>query len=200
MVSYSRCLLILQARYDIPPAVYPGTMGSTQPHDFNVPPHALTQPLPGHDNDELDLPTGVDILRAAGQRPAAKKAGARRSDPTPGKSEKAKGKQRDVSPQPRGPKRKPSSTVLGASEPKKQKGRSSGSSNFRDEDLEALHDILEELLPIGGKGWMEVEDQFNQWAGENGRPSRTAKSLEAKYKQVCTVHFMGLKYANRYDF
>ena len=69
---------------------------------------------------------------------------------------------------------------------KKQRGRSAGVHNYSSEDLDALLDILEECLPLGGHAWNSAGDEFNTWAQENGRPSRTAKSLELKFKQVRT--------------
>jgi hypothetical protein len=59
-----------------------------------------------------------------------------------------------------------------------------GIANYSPEDLDALLDILEESLPLGGNAWNSASDEFNAWAQENGRPSRTAKSLELKFKQV----------------
>jgi hypothetical protein len=37
---------------------------------------------------------------------------------------------------------------------------------------------------LGGHAWDSAATEFNEWAQENGRPSRTAKSLELKFKQV----------------
>jgi len=45
-------------------------------------------------------------------------------------------------------------------------------------------DILKEHLPLGGHVWNSAADKYNAWAQENGHPSRTAKSLELKFKQV----------------
>lgn len=73
---------------------------------------------------------------------------------------------------------------LGHADKKKQRGRTAGAHNYSPEDLDALFDILEECLPLGGHAWNSAGDEFNTWAQENGRPSRTAKSLELKFKQV----------------
>ena len=43
--------------------------------------------------------------------------------------------------------------------------------NYLSEDVDALFDILEEVLPIGGKGWGNVEDEFLSWVAVNGRPA-----------------------------
>lgn len=79
---------------------------------------------------------------------------------------------------------------LGHAVGKKQRGRAAGAHNYSSEDVDALLDILEESLPLGGHAWNSAGDDFNIWAQENGRPSRTAKSLELKFKQVKT-HFFG---------
>lgn len=84
-----------------------------------------------------------------------------------------KGKRKAASPEP-----------LGHADRKKQRGRASGAQNYSSEDLDALLDILEECLPLGGHAWNSAGDEFNTWAQENGRPSRTPKSLELKFKQV----------------
>jgi hypothetical protein len=69
---------------------------------------------------------------------------------------------------------------------KKQRGCCAGAANYSTEDIEALLDILEEQLPLGGKAWIAASDDFSKWAEENGWPVRTAKSLELKFKQVCS--------------
>ena len=73
--------------------------------------------------------------------------------------------------------------------PKKQRGRVVGAANYLPEDVDALLNILEEQLPLGGKGWLVAADSFFKWAEENGRPFRSAKSLELKFKQVCCVTY-----------
>ena len=63
-------------------------------------------------------------------------------------------------------------------------GREKGTANYSEEDIDALHDILERIQPIGGKAWGNVEEEFALWAKLNDCPARTAKSLETKFKQV----------------
>lgn len=114
--------------------------------------------------------------------PSMKVAGARRSIPEPkgkGKiivapavSQSGKGKHKAVSP------------LRPANGKKQRGGRAAGITNYSVEDLDALSDILEERLPLGGHAWNSAADEYNVWAQENGRPSRTAKSLELKFKQV----------------
>jgi hypothetical protein len=83
-----------------------------------------------------------------------------------------------------GAKRGAASTDHPEPQQKKQRGRCAGSANYSSEDINALLDILEEQLPLGGKGWKMATADFCKWADENGRPARTAKSLELKLKQV----------------
>ena len=67
---------------------------------------------------------------------------------------------------------------------KKQHGCTTGAHNSSFEDLDALFNILKKCLPLGGHAWNFAGDEFNTWAQENGHPSRTAKSLKLKFKQV----------------
>jgi hypothetical protein len=74
---------------------------------------------------------------------------------------------------------------LGCTYGKKQCGGCvAGTANYTPEDLNALLDILEEHLPLGGNAWNSTDNKFNIWAQESGQPSQTSKSLELKFKQV----------------
>ncbi len=146
-------------------------------------------PLP--EDREEDFPPANKLLPTVA-RPAAKVAGSRHSDP--------KGKRRaDGSPAPSSSKpvkkRKASIPEPPVPQAEKKRGRREGAGNYRSDDLDALCDILEEWLPLGGKAWNSATDEFNAWAQENGRPTCAAKSLEAKFKQVCLHHF---KYLDGY--
>lgn len=134
-------------------------------------------PLPEDDDDDFP-PVNKILLKVA--HPASKVAGARRPTADP----KGKGKAKAVDALSRPTKRKALSTA-GPLETKRQKGRATGALNYQEEDINALMDILEVRLPVGAKGWNSVADEFCEWAEENGRSARTAKSLELKYKQVC---------------
>lgn len=72
--------------------------------------------------------------------------------------------------------------------PRRRKAASPGQQITPPRTCSALLAILSERLPIGGKAWNSCTDEYNIWAEENGRPIRTAKSLEAKYKQVYISH------------
>ena len=139
---------------------------------------ALQIPLP--DDNDNDFPPPHQILTSVA-RPAIKVAGSRRVvNPDP----KGKGKGREVTPLIRGSKRTSSQMPSEEPDAKRRRGRGPGIANYSNEDIDGLLDILEELLPTGGKGWNTAGDEFRVWAEENGRPVRTAKSLESKYKQV----------------
>jgi len=138
----------------------------------------LQIPLP--DDNDNDFPPPHQILTSVA-RPAIKVAGSRRVvNPDP----KGKGKGREVTPLIRGSKQTSSQTPSEEPDAKRRRGRGPGIANYSNEDIDGLLDILEELLPTGGKGWNTAGDEFRVWAEENGRPVRTAKSLESKYKQV----------------
>jgi hypothetical protein len=88
-------------------------------------------------------------------------------------------------------KRKAASPLRNTDGKKLRGGRAAGVTNYSMEDLDSLFDILQERLPLGGNAWNLVGDEFNVWAQENSRPSRTAKSLELKFKQVSVHIFYG---------
>ncbi|KAG6847398.1 hypothetical protein H0H93_008477 [Arthromyces matolae] len=48
----------------------------------------------------------------------------------------------------------------------------------------SLLDAVEAELPLGQRGWGSVERVYNKWARTNKRPTRTAKSIETKFKQL----------------
>ncbi|KAF7344772.1 hypothetical protein MVEN_01638200 [Mycena venus] len=125
-------------------------------------------PLPG--GADLDLRDGPTIANAMGLNRAEKVGGRRR-----------KGKERA---DPKGKKRqRASSGSDNDSEPVAKRGRPQGSANYGKEDVRKMFDLIAELLPVGQKGWKEVERRYNKWAKQNGRAERPPKALENKYKQ-----------------
>ncbi|KAI0308717.1 hypothetical protein OF83DRAFT_1024150, partial [Amylostereum chailletii] len=62
-------------------------------------------------------------------------------------------------------------------------GRPQGSGNYKTVDSHLLLHCVEAELPLGNRGWQCVTKAFNRKAHELGRPPRTLKSLETKYKQ-----------------
>ncbi|KAF8219844.1 hypothetical protein L208DRAFT_1337383, partial [Tricholoma matsutake] len=138
-------------------------------------------PLPV--DDDNDFPPSHKILEKL-TRPSTKVAGARHSIPEP----KGKGKQNlinspIVSQSGKG-KHKAASPLRPANGKKQHGGHMVGVANYSVEDLDALFDILEERVPLGGHAWNSATDEYNAWAQENGRPSRTVKSLKLKFKQL----------------
>ena len=117
------------------------------------------------------------MFRAPCSKPVSKVAGSRR--PVPAASAKAKGKQKAA------PKRKGADPV---EEPEakrvKRRGRVAGTANYSEEDIDALLDYTEDILPAGALSWNSVMASFNEWALAHSRPERSAKSIENKFKQV----------------
>jgi hypothetical protein len=141
-------------------------------------------------DEEEDLPPPHELLRRvwgpAAEARAEARAANRGQEPT--SNAKGKGKRRDTSSVPAvktaGSKRKAADISDEREVKKKRGGRAAGVANYSPEDVEALLDIVEEYLPIGGRAWNTVADEFGDWAVSEGRPVRSMKSLEAKYKQV----------------
>ncbi|KAG2031844.1 hypothetical protein BDR03DRAFT_1015730 [Suillus americanus] len=65
-----------------------------------------------------------------------------------------------------------------------KRGRPNSSNNYSTADIGALFDLVEDIVPLGQKGWQLIHSKFTQWAGCNGRPLHKAMSLKTKYKQV----------------
>ncbi|KAH7919022.1 hypothetical protein BV22DRAFT_1051344 [Leucogyrophana mollusca] len=147
--------------------------GSLQPRPSSSGVPVVTDPmlLPLLKNSDDDFPPVSTLLERVA-KPANKVAGSQcpalsTVDP------KGKGKARADNSEVSVPhKRKTSSTSV---EPDVKKNT---------DDLDGLLNILEELLPIGGKAWATVEDSFSEWAHEHNRPTRSAGSLGARYRQL----------------
>lgn len=75
-------------------------------------------------------------------------------------------------------------TLSAQPELKHAKGYTAGAANYTSVDIDLLLDAAEEVLPIRGTGWVEVEKLFNQHAKALGCPTHTLKLLELKLKQV----------------
>jgi hypothetical protein len=77
-------------------------------------------------------------------------------------------------------------------EPPQRRGRPNGSGNFADQDLKTLLMLIEAELPLGNRGWQAVHSRYTKYADTKGRPRRTAKSLENKFRQVCFIYIFDL--------
>ncbi|KAJ6479693.1 hypothetical protein C8R45DRAFT_1005805 [Mycena sanguinolenta] len=98
-----------------------------------------------------------------------------------GSRRKGKGKERA---DPKGKKRqRASSGSDNDSEPVAKRGRPQGSANYSKDNLSKMFDIIEDVLPIGQKGWKEVERRYNRSAKQRGWAERPPKVLENKFKQ-----------------
>lgn len=153
----------------------------------------MSTPLP--DDGDEDFPS-PHLLLGRMARPASKVAGVRHSE------SKSRGKRKAVDPPVSSGlgvrKRKVSAPAHQSADVKKPRGRATGAVNYAPEDLEGLFDILEEQLPLGGRAWNSAADDYNQWAEENGRPVRTAKSLELKFKQVSVIFIFYVVHFNTF--
>ncbi|KAJ7457072.1 hypothetical protein FB451DRAFT_1183579 [Mycena latifolia] len=150
-----------QYSFSLRPVSAPGP--SVHPFPGSVIDPALVA-LPG--GPDLDLTHGPTIAKARGLK-AAEKA----------RSELIR----------REKKRERYSDSEDESEPARKRGRPAGAGNYGKEDVKALFDLIEAELPVGQKGWKVIHRSFNKWARAQGRPKRSPKSLESKYKQYLKI-------------
>ncbi|KAJ8483175.1 hypothetical protein ONZ45_g14690 [Pleurotus djamor] len=155
-----------------PPPGVPSGYAAHQPPPL-LPPPNINDPLAPSDDEELPPPHRMfDNIR-----PASRVAGVRRSD------SKGKGKQRASTNAVAGPSKVSKRKASVSAEPEvKKRGRAAGAQNYSSDDCDTLLNIASEVLPLAAKGWEEVATLYNEWAEENGRPQRTARSLELKFK------------------
>jgi hypothetical protein len=112
-------------------------------------------PLPG--GPDPDLRDGPTIAKAIRLKRAEKVGGSRH-----------KGKERA---DPKGKKRQRASSGSDndSDGPVAKRRRPHGSANYGKDDVRKMFDLVAELLPVGQKGWKEVERRYNKWAKQNGR-------------------------------
>jgi hypothetical protein len=150
-----------------------------------IDPALITVPS-DHDADLSDGPT---IAKAKGRCAAEKVAGVR---------QKAKGKKKEGTSKGKGRVLQPESVSIQKHQQisddedvlDEKCGRPRGAGNYMPEDVTALLDFVEKELPLGQRGWQSIHRYFTRWASLNGRPERLVKSLETKYKQVCSYVFI----------
>jgi hypothetical protein len=137
---------------------------------------ALSTPLPGQDQHEL--------LQVSGAQPAMIVGGSRIS---------RKGKERAVeaSTSLRKRKRTNDNTQSGPNKTSKApavRGRTRGTPNYSQWEIDTILDLVEVYLPVGGKGWQAIGVAFREAAIDEGLDhERTTDSLEKKYKLV-SIH------------
>ncbi|KAG6835307.1 hypothetical protein H0H93_002883 [Arthromyces matolae] len=161
-----------------PSASHPPPVAS--PADWILPP-----PLP--DDSDEDLIDGPTVAKAQGHAPAKKVGGVRLKDKGKQKASasSSKGKQRASAPE---SSRKRKVVDISSDDenddPDPKRGRPRGAGNYHSQDVTTLLDAVEAELPLGQRGWGSVERVYNKWARINKRPTRTAKSIETKFKQL----------------
>ena len=124
-------------------------------------------------DDDNDLSDGLTVSHAIGAAPDQIVGGVRR---------KAQSKDKGGSSNAR--KQKSADADEDSTHRSSKRGHPQGAGNYSQEDLKALLDRTQDVLPLGQCGWAEVHRRFTRWARKNGRPERALKSLETKYKQV----------------
>ncbi|TDL21626.1 hypothetical protein BD410DRAFT_865021 [Rickenella mellea] len=158
---------------DPTPNTHSGVSANAGPSNIPIDPALV--PLPESDS--------VDAARIRGDIPVPKVAGSRRtttSKPDP----KGKGKQRRTVDEGKNKRKREEIEESGDEEPKKVKGRSKGAANYRDDEIAEMLDLVEDVLPLGAKGWKVIGDKHREWARDNRRAERSDKSLELKYKAL----------------
>ncbi|KAJ7784222.1 hypothetical protein B0H16DRAFT_1446477 [Mycena metata] len=68
-------------------------------------------------------------------------------------------------------------------EPTAKRGRPQGSANYGKSELCKMFELVEDALPVGQRGWREVEAKYNDWAEDTEHAQRLPKALENKFKQ-----------------
>lgn len=139
-------------------------------------------PLP--DSPDRDLRDPSVIAECRGYAPAIKIGGVRHKTTT--RAMKGKGKENtDMN----GGNLPQKCALEDEDELRTKRGRPNSSNNYSSEDVKALLDLVQDVLPLGQKGWQEVHSKFTQWATRHDRPHRKAQSLETKFKQVSSTLF-----------
>jgi len=62
-----------------------------------------------------------------------------------------------------------------------------GAANWQEQDITALMDLIEELLPAGKKEWVRLYAQFSKWAEENNCPMQSSETVEKQFKTVSVI-------------
>lgn len=64
------------------------------------------------------------------------------------------------------------------------KNSRAGIPNYKEEEITALLDILEEVNPFGANLWALLEQKYVDWAAANDGTSRDSESLKAKFDRL----------------
>ncbi|KAK7017075.1 hypothetical protein VNI00_018705 [Paramarasmius palmivorus] len=191
-----------QPRYRPPPPQpsfhVPDTFGDLVRNDPS--PQAPFAP-PNLSSDDEDLPANpFDQLprkRRANSDAESKsgKKAKKKLDPAPApKKPLSKATKKDPTPRPK-PKRKPkvAKKVVEVdddndndndNEKENRKGRSIGATEYTNEELRALVDLVAEWKPLGPNGWENVHNLYNTWARRHGFPERERKPLQQRFGRL----------------
>ncbi|KAK7028220.1 hypothetical protein VNI00_014910 [Paramarasmius palmivorus] len=189
-----------QPRYRPPPPQpsfhVPDTFGDLVRNDPS--PQAPFAP-PNLSSDDEDLPANpFDQLprkRRANSDAESKsgKKAKKKSDPAPApKKPLSKATKKDPTPRPK-PKKKPkvAKKVVEVDdddddddEKENRKGRSIGATEYTNEELRALVDLVAEWKPLGPNGWENVHNLYNTWARRHGFPERERKPLQQRFGRL----------------
>ncbi|KAG2063510.1 hypothetical protein BDR04DRAFT_1163624 [Suillus decipiens] len=155
----------------LPPNSYPTPFLPSQPYGTlsRVP----YQPELSDGEDDDTIKTQVmcpPFTQPASTVAACKVAGSRHPNAVPSQ---AKGKRKAVT-----------TAELPTKKRSGRGGHASGIPNYNDDDVAALLDACMNCLPLGAKGWLAVEEEFAAWADSHDHPTRPARSLELKFKQL----------------
>lgn len=67
-----------------------------------------------------------------------------------------------------------------------KRGRPFGTGNYSQDDISELLRLIRDIMPFGHLSWERLAGLYNEWAKHNRRPERPARSLESKFKAVCS--------------
>jgi len=70
----------------------------------------------------------------------------------------------------------------------KKVGRNYGAVNWRELDLTALLDLVEEILLAGKKEWVRLYSWFSKWDEDNDHPIQSADTIEKQFKTISSLH------------
>ncbi|KAJ7775574.1 hypothetical protein B0H16DRAFT_48467 [Mycena metata] len=137
-----------------------------------IPIDPALQALPA--GPDLDLTHAGTIASAKGLKRADKVAGSRRN-----------GKGKECADKPAASKKRAHTRASSVSDNERtaKRGRPHGSANYGRSELRKMFELVEDALPVGQRGWRELEAKYNDWADDTEHALRPPKALENKFKQ-----------------
>ncbi|KAI0648374.1 hypothetical protein C8Q79DRAFT_572296 [Trametes meyenii] len=172
----------------------PGHFGDTDTPSAgpSAPPPEHTNYVPAWDFDsrgstpEMGSPVPRPQKASAHSEPpptAVRKVdkGKRRADPEPAPKPTSKKAKTVAKPSAKAQGKRPAQTATSHT------GRQPGASNYSEEDVDTLLDLVQNELPVGQRAWERITEQFNEWAQDNGRPPRSQKPLKSKFSSLVST-------------